>query len=203
MKHPCTITPEPQGDLLTYSIRNEYEWGRVIIDNSRNMIMCYTGVGSYCYSWSHPGKSFLEFLTQLDFYYAMGKMLGTKREEFQKEKTVTNMKHHIISYRRDDCYTAEEARRMWDNLIEAQEDEDDSESNFFNIIRDGDFSEYNNEWWDFGVHDYSKDAHEFWRVIWTPLMVYIKDEAKKKKEAAEVRQANREEMEEFYRTPQA
>jgi hypothetical protein len=179
VKHQLTITPEPQGDLLTYSIQNEYEWGRVIIDQSRNMIMCYTGLGSYCYSWSHPGKLFLEFLAQLDFHYTLGKMLGTKHEEFQKDKTVVNMKRHIISYRQDDCLTADQAREMWDNLLEANEEE--SEDTFFLIIRDGTFSEHCDDWWDFGVHDYSQESYEFWRLIWKPLMEYLKLEIAEQK----------------------
>lgn len=177
MKNPCSITPEPQGDLFTYSIQNEYEWGRVIIDPTRNMIFCYTGVGRYCYSWSHPGKSFLEFLTNLNFGYFMDKCLIHNSMEFKVEETIKSMKRHILEYRRDGAYTKEQAREMRDNLEEAVDES--SETAFFYIIRDGAFSEHCCDWWEFGVKDYSQDCYEFWRVIWTPLMAYIKTELKK------------------------
>lgn len=174
MEDQVTINYELQGVLHRYYVRNSnWGWGIIIIDPRNGLVMCYTDYGNYNYAWPHHGEKYpLHFLQKISFDYAMTKFLGG-RKEFDAERTALSMKRHVLEYRRDEAYTAEEAREMWDAIKEA---EDEPGEGFMYVIRDGAFAQHNADWWEMPVYRFPNDARGFWDHIWRPLMEHIKAE---------------------------
>lgn len=165
------ITEEQQGALTSYIIHSRAEWAMVVIDPRHNLVMCYSGSGSYNYSWGSPGSSFIDFLVSLDYGYAMGKFLGS-RNVLDVEKTAQNMREHILQARQVDSITAEVAREMWDHVKDAQEGLD---VEFMMEIRDGVYGEHDHDWWERPIYQFPSEARWFWDEIWMPLMRYLRD----------------------------
>jgi len=69
----------------------------------------------YAYAWSHPGKSFKQFLADLidDPWYVAGKMCQGDGSQVDWEKTCLHLRGLICQSRRQGECSAEEARNSW------------------------------------------------------------------------------------------
>ncbi len=164
------ITKTVEGTLLKYEMRSLGEWGRIIIDEPRNTIMCYTSLGNYNYSWGAPGNSFLTFLTQLNYGYAMGNFLSGEESYFDVDKTIQVMKEHIDDNLEEGSYTQEQADDMLENIEDAEGYHKDE---FMGQIRDGAYGKNDHDYWERAFYGYHPRTVRFWELIWEPLMYFI------------------------------
>ena len=96
-------------------------WGIFLLD-STGMFAAVTDYGNYAFRWTHYGeKDFRKFVADLDRSpdYLLSKV-APHGKEYDSDKTIKGIKEHIIEYRREGCYTKEQAREEW-NLINDDE----------------------------------------------------------------------------------
>jgi hypothetical protein len=126
--------------------QNHEGWARIWITDD-GCFTCLSDYGNYGYWWGAPGCEFRKFLCGIDECYLMGK-LG-RDDHYDGEATWKAIKHEIVSLRRSEHLSAEEARDEWD-LLESHSE-----------IRD--YTEEFARWYD----DTSlSDAHELRRTCY-------------------------------------
>jgi hypothetical protein len=161
-----------------YEIRNGWAWAHIFVRHGTAPEMGRDGVrhwvhlsiisdyGEFGYCWSHIGEDWRRFLSGLDMHYAMNKMLGAR---FRVPLTIDEAEQYgrqtIIQYRREGSLDADDARKLWDGLTDADRDAD-----LGTFLRDWDrCSEgrwYAHDWWDHRWDKVNPQAEGFWRDIW-------------------------------------
>lgn len=76
--------------------------------------------GPWAHTWTHVGDgSFVDFLGELSFDYAMNKLVGSEKlYEFDFDRTVEGVRSRIIELRHEKSLVREQAREYWDELLE-------------------------------------------------------------------------------------
>lgn len=97
-----------------YLVKDEYDYAYFFVDAQNGVLSIVSNYGSMGYRWEAPGNDFKKFLAELNTDYLMNK-LGKKA--FNLDGTIKNMKNWIISSRREEKCTQEEARYVWDYVI--------------------------------------------------------------------------------------
>jgi len=107
-----------------YTIRGKCEdgystWGEITLELGEHSakVMANTENGTYAYNWFHTGNNPVQFLKDLDIYYAMDKLTDYKMYEPDYKEFSIDTKKIIIEARLQDYITKEEARHTWDDLI--------------------------------------------------------------------------------------
>lgn len=102
-----------------YTIRWERGgWAIFTIDES-GLFNCQSDYGDYQYMWpNHGRKSFKHFIMELarDTSYTLGKV--AKKEYFDEYGTLEQWKQAIITERKENNLTQEEARALWDEILQ-------------------------------------------------------------------------------------
>ena len=101
----------------------------VLMWDDQGVVTLHTDHGSWVHQWhpSHIGSgSIPSFLAQINSSYAGSKFMGLRFKVVDVEKTVRDVKEHIIQERRnhrDHCggYTDVEARDIWDGIADITE----------------------------------------------------------------------------------
>jgi hypothetical protein len=168
---PPTVQADVHGPIRAYSVRNGYEYGRILVDLSCNTIFCYSTYGSYNYSWQACGPDLLGFLTDLSYDYAMGKFLGSERE-LDVEASVEALKHGLKESYEDGTYTRTQWHEMVDNLEEAGQY---TREEFTDMLRDGAIGEHHRNWHDFLQYSHGAQAVAFWENIWAPFITHVRE----------------------------
>lgn len=74
--------------------------------------------GPWAHTWTHVGDgSFVDFLGELSFDYAMNKLVGSEKlYEFDFDRTAEGVRSRIIELRHEKSLVREQAREYWDEL---------------------------------------------------------------------------------------
>lgn len=133
-----------------YLVKDEYDYVYFFVDAQNGVLSIVSNYGSMGYRWEAPGNNFKKFLIELNTDYLMNK-LG--KRAFNLDGTIKNVKNWIISCRREKNCTKEEARYVWDYVID---------ENYFEGI------EVDCEWSDYDKY--------FMNHIWKAFVEQLKQE---------------------------
>lgn len=100
-------------------LKDEYGWAIITIDENGGLFNAQSDYGNYNYSWpNHGRKSFKHFILELvrDKSYFLGKV-ADKRYYYQEE-TEKAWKERIIEDRREGYLNQEQARELWNEIID-------------------------------------------------------------------------------------
>lgn len=160
--------------MWRYSIPplNGQGWGIFILD-STGMFAAVTDYGNCAFKWTHHGcNDFREFIAKIqagrqnDYYI---KKLFGHRDVFDGEETLKEIKRHILTYRYENQYTKEYARKEWDLLGDYY---DESEFGFGRWLEETNISDA----YEFAVYDYSASAKAFGSELLPRLAEVIRKE---------------------------
>lgn len=181
-----TVTKRESVDV--YSIRNGGEWGIFMLDESTGLFTAYSTFGNFTHQWTCIGNSTLaEFVSDLDFGYAMGKFKGTGYRIYDHDETVRQNKHHIISNRKHDWIDKDDARTAYNAFDEISYSHDFQE--FVESCND------NTDIKDVIIQDnwayeqlmegqaYCPQCKAFWNKMFIPFVAYLQPEHKLKEVA--------------------
>lgn len=115
-----------------YLVKDEYDYVYFFVDAQNGVLSIVSNYGSMGYRWEAPGNNFKKFLIELNTGYLMNKL---SKRAFNLDGTIKNVKNWIISCRREKNCTKEEARYVWDYVIdEIQQYDIKDEGSFWGII---------------------------------------------------------------------
>lgn len=138
-------------------------WGRLVSHGDYGRFAAY---------WGSCGVEFSQFLTKIDFDYAMEKMTDGDYMEFDPCGTALASRKRIACDRRNREVTKQQARNWWDefNLIALRDNKDDANEVFRNL---------NVELWDRVEYQYlpRQNCTDFWREVWPLLAEELNKEA--------------------------
>ncbi|GLC32904.1 hypothetical protein [Clostridium omnivorum] len=100
-------------------LKNSYGWAIITIDENGGLFNAQSDYGSYSYSWpNHGRKSFKHFILELvrDKSYFLGKVADDKY--YYDEETEKAWKEQIIEDRQNGYLSKDEARELWDEVVE-------------------------------------------------------------------------------------
>lgn len=109
-----------------YRIRSgQFSWALISLHEATGAFLCHSDFGSFCYTWppQYRSESLKRFLSRLDRGYFMEKTRGQSWMQFSPEATLASMYHTILRNRRDGSITREAARKVWDALRYADDDQ--------------------------------------------------------------------------------
>lgn len=160
-----------------YEVRNDWAWayvfvrhgvGQMLDGSPRHWVHVSTisDYGSFGYCWTHIGDDWRKFLAGLDLHYAMNKMLGSRfRVPLDIHEAEARGRETILLSRRENSLDREDARKLWDGLIDA-----DRHGGLDQFLRDWDRCSgglwYAHEFWDHGWDKVNPQAEGFWQEIW-------------------------------------
>lgn len=160
-----------------YKIRHESGryWADITVDvtsNTSGRIIISSDYGNYTNYWGACGCRFKQFLIDLNLEYAANKF-GADRW-FDIDRTTQGYKQKVCEYRRDETFTAEKARIIYDEIKELEECSNKSEFeismwNQSNLM---------------GMYDHCPDIYygitpqfkKFWSNIWPIFINQLKNE---------------------------
>lgn len=110
-----------------YKIRTANTWADITIDANGNTgrISISSDYGNWARYWGACGCPFKEFLCDLNISYTSGKFRCDTF--FDLDATVEIWKKEVIDCRRSEGIDAEEARELFDEIIEIEEERPDLE----------------------------------------------------------------------------
>lgn len=177
---------ETRGHPVTaFDVRNGWEWGTILIrpllGRAGAEVLCNSSFGVYGYCWTHMGEDWRSFLADLEFDYAMGKMLGDRfYVPLEKHEFIAKMREVLDD--REAQYleswgevipvhlvTDTEACREALKFIDEHHDGCPPDRLF------GEFDElaggipYRLELYDYKLTKPCPQARAFWDKIWTPF----------------------------------
>jgi hypothetical protein len=97
-------------------------WGVFLLD-STGMFSAFTDFGNYVYKWTHhESDDFREEVVSMakSHDYVLSKI--SHKDRIDNEATYNLIKAHLLSSRREDYLTRDEARKEWQLLHEAYEE---------------------------------------------------------------------------------
>ena len=163
--------------IWRYSIPplNGQGWGIFILD-STGMFAAVTDYGNCAFKWTHHGcNDFREFLAKVKPCrlndYCIIKLFGSKNV-FDSDETLKEIKRHILTYRYEDEYSKDFARKEW-GLLEDYYDE--SEFGFGRWLEETSISDA----YEFAVYDYSAGAKMFGSELLPRLAEVLREELQK------------------------
>jgi hypothetical protein len=160
-----------------YKIRHESGnyWADITIDvtgDRSGRISISSDYGNYANYWGACGRGFKQFLVDLNLEYAADKF-GADRW-FDLDCTLQGYKERLLENRRDETYTAEQAREIWDEIEELKDCTGKSE--------------FEARMWNQGklmrMYDHCPDIdhgitphfRKFWQTVWPIFVNAIKQE---------------------------
>lgn len=165
------MTPKKPVTLWRYVLPNvKHEgWGIFVLGSDGYFSAC-SDFGNYAHLWSHHGREdFREFLLEVDGDYLLGKLCG-RRTEYMGDKTLAEIKRHILEARRRCGMSKEFARREWDLLDRHDvESHEDCFKDWYNDTRIDDAYE-------FIMRDYPYDAQAFAEKLMPRLKALLTEE---------------------------
>jgi len=100
-----------------------YPWGIFYVDEGNGIFLAFTDYGNWSHAWNHHGcESLKEFLVEiLDKPYCVDKLAGGKRE-FNEQKTRKQVMADLFEARREQRFSKDEARRLYEDFDACFED---------------------------------------------------------------------------------
>jgi len=158
-------------------LKKGYGWATITIDENGGLFNAQSDYGSYSYSWpNHGRKSFKHFILELvrDKSYFLGKVADDKF--YYQDKTEKAWKEEVIKARRERDLNEEEARELWDVIVDFDYSSDTSLQ--YQCYENETVCKHFCEPWDVFdvVHGFSPEAHAFADIIMPILGEIIKKE---------------------------
>ena len=137
-------------------------------------VMAHGSYGTFAYTWTAPGDNPLDFMSEIDFDYAMSKLRG----DFMvlcKESQSEDFFKKIKSMRKNGELSKEEARELSEEFSSILEDSDGKHEFYNNLMSHQTLCDF--------FQDYDKDFKlmpegncvGFWNDIWCPLIKSLKE----------------------------
>ena len=163
-----TIT---KSTVESYKIRHPsgMYWADITVDGEDRQvrIQIASDWGDYQYYWGACGPGFKVFLQEIDMYYAAGKF-GADRW-FDHDKTITNWKNNVIEYRRQGDLEEAEARDIYDEIKELEEEGDYNNDQMFishAMTKDAMVEFFDCDGLCSVVYDITPQFRKFWATAW-------------------------------------
>lgn len=174
-------------ETQTYTLRGEYGlWAKINLEYGPTSVnvMISSDYGSYDYWWGATGSNPKAFLTRIDMYYTMKKLMGgyDATQEPDHESTIRSIKKKIIEVRREyqKDLSKDDAREAWNDMIGYVNDYGTGEIYYKSMIEHDSFEAIFCDTEAIPFETKLKgQAKDFWEKIWTPFT----DELKKELEA--------------------
>lgn len=143
-------------------LKNSYGWAIITIDENGGLFNAQSDYGNYSYSWpNHGRKSFKHFILELvkDKHYFLKKVSCSNF--YYPNETEILWKQEVIRARKENELSKEEARELWDEIIDF--DYTSVESLEYQLCENYVLSKYYSEPWDsFNIsRDFSPQAYAF------------------------------------------
>jgi len=176
---------------VVYSLRGLKHggWAEVTIRewNKGGSFSCQSDFGDFNYIWGSIGVQTLrEFLCDLNKGYFMKKTRQGRYMEFDFDKTIEQIKTDILTVRRDEGITKQEALDSWEEVEKLYIESGESQDAFFysisnmcpvlyELYNDG---RLNDEYHPSIRERYTSGCDGFWDNMWPHFVEYWKEELK-------------------------
>lgn len=170
--------PPAVNPAACFDVHNGWAWAHIFIrdgsagygETLRNWveISVVSDFGEFGFCWSHIGPShWADFLGELDFDYAMKKMMGPRaRVPLDLAEATAKARADILEHRRRTALTREDARALWD-AIDLAADLDGDARDFLRAWDDfSDGAMYRCEMFDGRWDKPNPQGVGFWTEIW-------------------------------------
>lgn len=171
----------------TYTLRgNKCTWAKINLDCGKKSVnvMISSDYGDFNYYWGNCGTNPKKFLSGLDWHYCMKKLMNGTDNMYQPDfdKRFKSFKKIIINDRKELSISKNEARQVWEAMINVFENCYDSTDLYYSLVM--------NEriFWDSLFYDTDSIPEDtklkpivmnFWEDVWTPFIGFLKEEIKK------------------------
>ena len=178
----------------TYRIRGEhFLWANITVRPFKNKkyfgveINIKSDYGDYQYTWGSMGSDYVDFLSNVDYSYFMGKMRSNRGGgyRFSSERSEKLIREKIKRYRREGNITAPKAREFWDALEYVEFNS--KEGFFYTLMETRELFEelYGSDPIAIDTADeYDPQCRGFWENIWPIFLDILKNEKDSGKIAA-------------------
>lgn len=177
-----TVTATP---AVCYTVRNDWAWAHIFIRSGMGQtgngdprgwvdVSVISDFGSFGYCWSHIGnRPWQEFLAEVDFHYAMQKMMGPRfTEHMSMDECAEKARRTVLQLRREDSLTKTDARELWDAIPDI-DTEYPPQAFLSEWDRASSGAMYRNELWDMVWLKEAPQAVGFWAEIWPHFVASI------------------------------
>lgn len=189
---------------VTYRVSNSGEWATITMfswtGDARHggEILIHSSFGSWGYSWGNIGQSFAAFLLDVEFSYLFDKFEPGTLRVFDGPLSFEQVKRALIEARREQQFSKDTARRIWDELGAEQHRLEGSEREFVEACNDArdtvlddapeadkeNVGYFFQEPWERIRRSANEQAKGFWRELWPPFKAKLEAELKEVQHAA-------------------
>ena len=146
-------------------------------------VMVLSSFGSFNNHWNQAGKNPLQFLSEMEFEYAMSKFKGDADMVIDQDSLKEDLLGRLLSARRLNSITKKEARYLYDDLSDMLSNRIDS-----NTSPESAYADLVDLYQDYGdtlIEDtldlysigipmkYSESCRRFWDELWMPFLKSI------------------------------
>lgn len=120
-----TVRSADRWDYATFVVLQRYDEAKFAEGRGGYfMVAIESSYGhGFAYAWSHPGKSFCDFLCRCDEYYLCSKFCSGEQDPADWEETCVEIRRTICKRRAERRCSAAAAREAWpDSLFESETD---------------------------------------------------------------------------------
>lgn len=117
-----------------YRVRYGYEWATFVINAGHDIgfdkrerewgeLLIHSSYGSWAHVWANLGSPFKRWIAEgVECDYLASKLMGDKARVFDGKKTVKGLREHVCEARRENKFTKDAARIIWDWIAENEDD---------------------------------------------------------------------------------
>lgn len=164
-----------------YTIHKDGEWAKVYVESGKNdhgeyrwgSLSIISSFGNFGAHWGAIGaESFGRFLASLDSDYALKNLTSCKHMIFDPDETVAKFKEQVISRRKRGHLEKDDAREVFDALVEIEEERFLDEGVFCERLS----STAGQAFWQTDLymegteHRLSPQCAGLWKLIWPELI---------------------------------
>lgn len=169
----------------TYFIKDNrsWSWGRIFVHSGRSksgMDWAYVAIvsdfGTYGHLWNHMGEPYQDFLSSVDFDYAMNKLTEGRYLAFDLDYAVKTLRQWTLETRREGAITAEDAREFFDLLADLEAEGVADEGLFAHRLSHGTSLYHSCYLWDFSFRRPTAASRHFWGEVWLPFAEHLRRE---------------------------
>ena len=179
-------------NAMVYRVQNDGEWATIVMehwehrpsdirpDRYMGELLVYSSFGRFGYQWTACGRSFIEFLLDLDRDYFMGKMYAGDTTVFDFDLSIAELKRKVRSVRREGGIDKDEARALYE-AVESVDYSSTSED-FISACISADIRDFAgskcdfDEPWDFIRTVINPQCEGFWKTIWPEFCNQLRQE---------------------------
>ena len=144
-------------------------WAIVNIDSDTWTFSATSDCGNYSYRWCYEdNRTFKKFLTTLDRSYFLSKV--SDKTEVDEKESIIRMKEYCLEQRRDGTLNKEEARKIYDSIIDLENGYYDDD------FEHGVYDKLGYDYLDFVIKTYPNGAITFYEIVFKKLQDILRNE---------------------------